>query len=183
MGAVLTAGGRRVDQLQQERSQARVLAEWDRAVTELLRYAAASKPGRDRMEKMQAWLRNEENQWHEKYSERYDQYWVEKQRDCEIASKMFDMTIQISRMEREFDDATVRGMSALLGCPMYPHVSQQFALWAQKIGSDDVFEVVRAWQMSEYVADKEAEQAMRDPIDCRVIPVEPMPRERREVSA
>ncbi len=164
MGVVLTAGGRTAETAKAsrpQRTQAALLTEWDRAVTQMLKVAAESAPARQRIEKMQAWLTNDENHWHDKYDERYSQYWIAKIAECELASKLFEMSIVAARIQDQFDDQTVRGMSALVGMQLYPHVEQKFAIWAQRIGSEDLFEIVRAIQMDEYVADKAQEERMR----------------------
>ncbi len=161
MGAILTAGGKTAKSVTDQRTQVELFDAWDKAVTDLLKFAAASHESRQRMEKMQAWLGKEDNYWHEKYQERYDQYWHEKMADNVIAGKMFDMTIAISNLQRRMSPDWIRGLSALVGCELYPHVSQQFAIWAQRLGSDDLFHVVSQWQKHEYVEDQKAEERMR----------------------
>lgn len=160
-GVVLTAGGRSVKAVTEKRTQVELFDAWDRAIDGMLKVAAASAPARQRLEKMQAWLGKEENHWHEKYQERYDQYWSEKIKANELSIKLFDMASAITALQVKFDDSWIRGLSALVGCDLYPHVAQQFSLWAQKTGSDDLFIVVKAWQASEYLQDQSAEESMK----------------------
>lgn len=156
-GVVLTAGGRTAKSISEKRTQVELFDAWDAAINGMLRVAAASAPARQKLEKMQAWLANEENHWHEKYQERYDTYWLEKIKANELAGKLFDMANAITALQVKFDESWIRGLSALVGCDLYPHVAQQFALWAQKTGSNDLFTVVKAWQSHEYQQDKAIE--------------------------
>lgn len=156
-GVVLTAGGRTAKSISEKRTQVELFDAWDAAINGMLRVAAASAPARQKLEKMQAWLSVDENQWNPKYQERYDIYWLEKIRANELAGKLMDMATEITRLQQKFDDSWIRGLSALVGCDLYPHVAQQFALWAQRTGSDDLFTVVKAWQSHEYQQDKAIE--------------------------
>lgn len=160
-GVVLTAGGRSAKAVTEKRTQVELFDAWDAAINGMLRVAAASHPARQRLEKMQEWLGKEENHWHEKYQERYDAYWLEKIRANELTIRLFDMANAITALQVRFDESWIRGLSALVGCDLYPHVAQQFALWAQKTGSDDLFTVVRAWQSHEYTGDQRMEEAMK----------------------
>jgi hypothetical protein len=160
-GVVLTAGGRTAKAVTEKRTQVELFDAWDAAINGMLKVAAASHPARQKLEKMQAWLANEDNHWHDKYQERYDTYWGEKIKANELAGKLFDMAIAITALQVKFDDSWIRGLSALVGCDLYPHVAQQFALWAQRTGSDDLFTVVKAWQAHEYQEDQRLEESMQ----------------------
>lgn len=154
MAAVLTAGGRSAKSVTAARTQVQLFDAWDAAIKRMLSIAAQSAPARARVVKMHAWLSKDENQWHEKYDERYAQYWKEKIADNELAGKLMDMATEITRLQQKFDESWISGLSALVGCDLYPHVAQQFALWAQRTGSDDLFEVVNAWKAHEYQQDR-----------------------------
>ena len=155
MSVILTAGGRPVQQSMP--SQVDIFDQWDRAVDRLLAVAAKSAPSRARVVKMQAWLANDENFWNEKYQERHDQYWHEKQADNVIAGTLFDMAAEAAQIQRLLNDDWIRGLSILVGHRLYPHIEQAFAIHAQRIGSDDLFEVVRAWQSWEWEQDNKTE--------------------------
>lgn len=161
MGAVLTAGGKTAKSVTDQRTQVELFDAWDRAIVDMLKVAAASATAKQRVDKMQLWLANDENHWHPKYQERYDQYWLEKMDANAVSARLFDMSIRINELQIRMAPDWIRGLSALVGCDLYPHVSQQFAIWAQRTGSDDLFEVVNAWQAAEYLEDKRMEEGMR----------------------
>lgn len=144
--AILKVGGKTVEEATR-RTDVELLAAWDQAVTVMLEAAAKSGPHREKCERMREWLA--EHRDHPLYGERYEKYWFERMKANEVSGQLMDLATDVWRIQRQMSPRMLELLTDRLGAPLYPHVSQQFAIYARKTGSTDLLKVVEAWQMDE----------------------------------
>lgn len=144
--ATLTFKGKSIDEAI-KKSEVELLREWDSAVQKMLAFAAEAGPQRDKIDRMRRWLHEHRND--ERYGERYERYWFERMAANQKSAELMDHATAVFYIQRRMEPDTLRKLEGRLGAPLFPHVSQTFAIYARRIGSTDLLEVVEAWQRDE----------------------------------
>lgn len=124
------------------RAEQDAYAEWKRYLQAMLTLAVSTKPTRDRLNQMQAWI-DEHDEFDAHYAERCQQHHLELVGSYVAENAICDLSEKVAYWQHQLSTESIAKIEGWLGVELQPNVGYRWAKTAQWVGSVQLPELVK----------------------------------------